>query len=106
RTDMKLRTTVHALVALSYITPPYLTALAYVILFGPDAGQFNRLLRMFIEVDSGPVNIFTMGGIIFVIGMHVFAFTYFLTHGALRSGDGALEESAQTLWTRRAQIEP
>ena len=45
RTDMKLRGVVHALVALSYITPPYLTALAYTILLGPDAGQFNRLLR-------------------------------------------------------------
>jgi iron(III) transport system permease protein len=104
RTDMRLRNVVHALVALSYITPPYLTALAYIILFGPDAGQFNRVLRMFIEVDSGPVNIFTMGGIIFVIGIHVFAFTYFLTYSALRSVDGSLEESAQILGTRRWQI--
>ena len=38
RTDMTLRNVVHALVALSYITPPYLTALAYIILLGPDAG--------------------------------------------------------------------
>jgi iron(III) transport system permease protein len=104
RTDMRLRNAVHALVALSYITPPYLTALAYIILFGPDAGQFNRVLRMFIEVESGPVNIFTMGGIIFVIGIHVFAFTYFLTYSALRSVDGSLEESAQILGTRRWQI--
>ncbi len=101
RTDMRFGNAVHALVALSYITPPYLTALAYIILFGPDAGQFNRVLRMFIEVDSGPVNIFTMGGIIFVIGIHVFAFTYFLTYSALRSVDGSLEESAQILGARR-----
>ena len=45
RSDMPLRHVVHALVALSYITPPYLTALAYIILLGPDAGQFNRLLQ-------------------------------------------------------------
>ena len=94
---------VHALVALSYITPPYLTALAYIILLGPDAGQFNRFLRLFIEVKSGPINIFTMGGIIFVIGIHVFAFTYFLTYSALRSVDASLEESAQILGARRWQ---
>ena len=45
RSDMPLRRVVQALVALSYITPPYLTALAYVILLGPDAGYFNRVLQ-------------------------------------------------------------
>ena len=50
RTDMPLRQVVHALVALSYITPPYLTALAYIILLGPDAGHFNRLLQACIRL--------------------------------------------------------
>lgn len=103
RSDMWLRNTVHALVALSYITPPYLTALAYIILLGPDAGQFNRVLRTVVEVNSGPLNIFSMSGVIFVIGIHVFAFTYFLTYSALRSVDASLEESAQILGARRWQ---
>jgi iron(III) transport system permease protein len=100
RSDMPLRGLVHALVALSYITPPYLTALAYIILLGPDAGQFNRLLRALFALQSGPLNIFSMPGIIFVIGIHVFAFTYFLTYSALKSVDAALEESAQMLGAR------
>ena len=44
-----------------------------------------------------------MGGIIFVIGIHVFAFTYFLTYSALRAVDSSLEESAQILGARRWQ---
>ena len=103
RSDMPLRRVVHALVALSYITPPYLTALAYIILLGPDAGQFNRFLRAVFRFDSGPINIFSMPGVIFVIGIHVFAFTYFLTHSALKSVDASLEESAQMLGARRWQ---
>lgn len=103
RSDMKLRRVVHALVALSYITPPYLTALAYTILLGPDAGHFNRLLRAVFGFETGPFNIFSMPGVIFVIGIHVFAFTYFLTHGALRSIDASLEDSAQILGARRWQ---
>ena len=103
RSDMPLRRVVHALVALSYITPPYLTALAYIILLGPDAGQFNRFLRTVFGFDSGPINIFSMPGVIFVIGIHVFAFTYFLTHSALKSVDASLEESAQMLGARRWQ---
>src|SRR5215207_7112933 len=97
RSDMPLRRVVHALVALSYITPPYLTALAYVILLGPDAGYFNRVLQAVTGLERGPLNIFSMGGVIFVIGLHVFAFTYFMTHTALRSVDASFEEAARTL---------
>ena len=101
RGNIALRRTVHALVALSYITPPYLTALAYTILLGPEAGVFNRQLRAAFGLTAGPFNIFSLGGVIFVISIHVFAFTYFLTHGALRSIDASLEESAQILGARR-----
>ena len=93
RSNVPLRRSIHALVALSYITPPYLTALAYIILLGPDAGYFNRVLRWLLGLEAGPFNVFSMGGIIFVIGIHVFAFTYFLTYTALQSVDAALEES-------------
>ena len=101
RSNMALRRTVHALVALSYITPPYLTALAYTILLGPDAGAFNRALRAAFGFTAGPFDIYSLGGVIFVISIHVFAFTYFLTHAALRSIDAGLEESAQILGARR-----
>jgi iron(III) transport system permease protein len=108
RSNVPLRHVIHALVALSYVTPPYLTALAYIILLGPDAGHFNRLLRWGLGLEAGPFNVFSMGGIIFVIGIHVFAFTYFLTFTALQSVDAALEESAQVLgcgrWTVTRRI--
>src|SRR5262245_48083432 len=45
RSTLPFRRGIHALVALSYITPPYLTALAYIILLGPEAGLVNRALR-------------------------------------------------------------
>jgi iron(III) transport system permease protein len=103
RTNMPLRYVVHALVALSYIMPPYLTALAYIFLLGPEAGHFNRLLQGAFGFQTGPLNIFSMPGVIFVIGIHVFAFTYFLTHSALKSVDASLEESAQMLGAKRWQ---
>jgi iron(III) transport system permease protein len=103
RTDMPLRRTIQALIALSYVLPPYLTALAYIILMGPDAGYFNTLIARLLGVERGPFDIFSMGGIIFVIGLHAFAFCYFLTHAALRAIDAPFEESAQMLgggrWT-------
>jgi iron(III) transport system permease protein len=101
RSDMPLRRLIQALVALAYITPPYLTALAYIILLGPEAGYINRLLRWLLGFEAGPLNVFSMGGIIFVIGLHVFAFTYFLTHSALSAVDAPLEESGQMLGAGR-----
>jgi len=101
RTDMPMRRVIQGLVALSYITPPYLTALAYIILLGPNAGHFNRLLTWLFGVEDGPINVFSMGGIIFVIALHVFAFPYFLTYSALQALDAPLEESAQMLGAGR-----
>jgi iron(III) transport system permease protein len=101
RSDMPLRRVIQALVALAYVTPPYLTALAYIILLGPEAGYLNRLLRWLLGFEAGPLNVFSMGGIIFVIGLHVFAFTYFLTHSALSAVDAPLEESGQMLGAGR-----
>jgi iron(III) transport system permease protein len=101
RTDIPMRRTMQALVALAYITPPYLTAIAYIILLGPDAGYFNRALQGLFGLTRGPLNIFSMGGVMFVIGMHVFPFTYFMTHSALRSVDASYEEAAQLLGARR-----
>jgi iron(III) transport system permease protein len=100
RTDVPFRRTVHALVALTYITPPYLTAIAYIILLGPDAGYFNRALQALFGLSRGPIDIFSLGGVIFVIGMHVFPFTYFMTHSALRSVDASYEEAARLLGAR------
>ncbi len=103
RSDMPLRRVIQALVALAYITPPYLTALAYIILLGPNAGHINRLLAALFGLGDGPINVFSMGGVIFVIALHVFAFPYFLTYSALQAIDAPLEESAQMLgggrWT-------
>ncbi len=104
RTNMPFGRVIHALVALSFITPPYLTTLAYIILLGPNAGHLNRALRWLFPIKAGPIDIFSMGGLIFVITLHVFAFVYLLTHSALQTLDAPLEESAQILGADRWTI--
>ena len=101
RTDVAFKRVIHACVALSYITPPYLTALAYIILAGPDAGYFNRALRMVLDVQTGPLNVFGLTGVIFVVSLHCFAYVYFMTAAALRSVDASMEEAAQMLGAKR-----
>jgi iron(III) transport system permease protein len=97
RTDMPARRAIQALIFMAYISPPYLTALAYISLLGPRAGYFNRLLHL---VHLGPLNVFSMGGVIGVIALHGFAYTYFLTYDALRSVDAPFGETARILGAR------
>lgn len=103
-TDMKMRATIRALVALAYIVPPYLTSIAYIILLGPNSGYLNRALMWAFNLRQGPFDVVSMGGVIFVIGMHAFAFPFFLTEMALRSLDARFEEAAQVLGARRRII--
>lgn len=101
RTNMPFRRTVHGLVGLAYVLPPYLTAIAFIILLGPNAGYVNRLLDWALGTGPGVFDIFSGGGVALVITLHVFAFPYFLTHEALQSVNGALEDAARILQAGR-----
>lgn len=104
RTDMRCRDAIRALVGLGYIMPPYLSALAYIILLGPDAGYVNRFLAWSLGLAHGPFDVFSLGGVTFVIGLHVMAFPFFLTESALASLDAPLEEAAQVLGATRFAV--
>ncbi|MFI4981414.1 MAG: ABC transporter permease, partial [Nevskiales bacterium] len=102
RTDIALRRVVHALVGLAYILPPYLTGVAYIILLGPNAGYINRLAAWL--TGASAFNVMSAQGVALVITLHVLAYPYFLTSEALRSVDGALEESARMLGASRWSV--
>ena len=82
---------------LSYLSPPFLTAIAYVNLFSPNAGLINVLLR---DVAGAPwltFNIFSMSGLVLVTVLHTFPFVFLLASSALQSVDASYEEAAQIL---------
>lgn len=104
RTDLPGRGLLRVAVALAYMLPPYLTAVAYIILAGPNSGHLNRLVIALTGASAGPFNIFSLGGVVFVISLHVFPITYFFTHTALLSIDSSLEQSARILGSSRFQV--
>jgi iron(III) transport system permease protein len=82
---------------LSYLSPPFLTAIAYVNLFSPNAGLINVLLR---DVAGAPwltFNVFSMSGLVLVTVLHTFPFVFLLASSALESVDASYEEAAQIL---------
>ncbi|HSE92286.1 MAG TPA: iron ABC transporter permease [Methylomirabilota bacterium] len=101
RTNLPGKRFVHLTAVVAYITPPYLTAIAFVNLFGPNAGIVNRFLRDVLGAPAVTFNIFSMAGLVLVTVPHTFPFVYLLAASALESVDASMEESAQMLGASR-----
>lgn len=97
RTTMPGKGLVRVLVAVSYITPPFLSAIAYVILLAPNAGVLNVALVNLFGLERGPFHAYTLPTMIFVTALHTFPYVFLLTSSALISIDASLEESARIL---------
>src|SRR6476661_1471833 len=68
RTDMPWRQTIRALVTASFVTPPFLGAVAWELLAAPNSGLLNQLYRYVsraTESDAHIFNIYSLTGIIF-----------------------------------------
>ena len=97
RTNVPGKALITATATLSYLSPPFLTAIAFVNLFSPNAGLINIFLRDVAGMPWLTFNIFTMSGLVLVTVLHTFPFVYLLTSTALRSVDASFEEAAQIL---------
>src|ERR1700730_9477084 len=97
RTDLPTKTLLQLTATLSYLSPPFLTAIAFTYLFSPNAGLINVLLRDVAGLPWLTFNIFSMPGLVLVTVMHTFPFVYLLAASALQSVDASYEEAAQIL---------
>ncbi|HEY3144981.1 MAG TPA: hypothetical protein VGJ75_01460, partial [Dongiaceae bacterium] len=68
RTDMPLRRTVRLLVTASFVTPPFLGAIAWELLAAPNSGLINQAVRAVTGMpqDEHLFNIYSFPGLIFV----------------------------------------
>ena len=97
RTDVPWKPFIRATATLSYLLPPFLTAIAFTYLFSPNAGLINVLMRDVLGLPWLTFNIFSMTGLVIVTVMHTFPFVYLLASSALQSVDASYEEAAQIL---------
>ncbi|HEY4405612.1 MAG TPA: iron ABC transporter permease [Xanthobacteraceae bacterium] len=97
RTDVPAKPLLQLTATLSYLSPPFLTAIAFTYLFSPNAGLMNVFLRDVAGLPWLTFNIFSMPGLVLVTVMHTFPFVYLLAASALQSVDASYEEAAQIL---------
>ena len=101
RTNAPAKNFLHLTAVVAYVTPPFLTAIAFVNLFSPNAGLVNRFVREALGAPWLTFNVFSMAGLVLVTLPHTFPFVYLLAASALESVDASMEESAQILGAGR-----
>jgi iron(III) transport system permease protein len=79
--------------------PGFLSSIAYVILMAPNSGIVNQGLRIILEplgyaADRGPLNIYSIWGMIFVEGIRGATTVFLIIVAAFRLMDPALEDAA------------
>src|SRR5262249_27035073 len=102
RTDMPLRRTVRLMVTASFVTPPFLGAIAWELLAAPNSGLLNKLARSAfgLESDEHIFNIYTFPGLIFVIACYTFPYVFVLVANALDRMPSDLEDASSVLGGR------
>ncbi len=103
RTDMPVRGAVRTAVTAAYVAPPFLLAIAYVILAAPNTGALNLAVSTLFGLERGPFNAYTLPMLIFVTSLHTFPAVFLLTAAALESADASLEQSARLLGAGRVR---
>jgi iron(III) transport system permease protein len=99
RTDMPLRRTVRLLVTASFVTPPFIGAIAWELLAAPNSGLLNQLYRDLTGTSGGAhfLNIYSFPGLVFVISCYTFPYVFVLVANALDRTPGDLEDASAIL---------
>jgi iron(III) transport system permease protein len=102
RTDLPGRRYIRMLVTASFVTPPFLGAIAYEIIAAPNSGIVNIMYRKLLGLDPGQylVNIYTFTGLIFAIACFTFPYVFTLVANALDRVPSDLEDASSILGGR------
>jgi iron(III) transport system permease protein len=110
RTDMPFGNAIRSLVMASFVTPPFLGAIAWELLAAPNSGLLNKAYRALAgaEMDEYLFNIYSLPGLIFVISCYTFPYVFVLVANALDRIPGDLEDASAILggrtWTTARRI--
>ena len=112
RTDLPGNRMLRMLILASFVTPPFLGAFAWVLLGGPNAGLVNQWYYALFGLkafEHAPlINIFSAGGMVFVMALYTFPYVFTFAANALDLIPGELEEASAILgmpaWRTAANV--
>src|SRR2546423_4544991 len=94
RTNTPFKTLFFALSIIPLIIPGILFTVAWILLGSPKIGIINLALQRLFDTDAVFINVYSLGGMVWVDGLHYSPVAFLLMTAAFRAMDPALEESA------------
>ncbi|WP_342362821.1 iron ABC transporter permease [Terrarubrum flagellatum] len=110
RTDMPGRAFIRGLVTASFVTPPFLGAIAWELLAAPNSGLINVAYRWLFDLEPYEylLDIYTFSGLVFVVACYTFPYIFTLVANALDRVPNDLEEASAILgagsWTTARRV--
>jgi iron(III) transport system permease protein len=97
RTDMPGKTFIWLTVLGAFILPPYLGAIGWILLAGPNAGFINQLWRWLTGAEAPLFNVYTFNGLALVMAMQSFPLIFIFVKSALDLVSSEMEDAANIL---------
>jgi iron(III) transport system permease protein len=99
RTDMPLRNFAWGAMLIPMASPGLLFAISWTFLLSPQIGYLNVGLRYFLAIfgvtlSEGPLNIYSLSGMVFLEGLRGVTTIFLMLVGVLRGMDATLEEAS------------
>src|SRR5919109_2203937 len=94
RTNIPGKIWIYAGVPMTLAVPGMLQAMAWVLLLSPRIGFINQSLQALFGLQEAPIDIYSLGGMIFLEGLRLVPTAFLMLVPLMRSMDPALEEAA------------
>ena len=95
RTDMYGKKFFRTLFVTTYMVPPYVGAMAWLRLLNPNAGVLNKFLMQMFNLSKAPFNIYTVGGIVWVLTCFYYPYAFITISRAMEKMDPSWEEASK-----------
>jgi iron(III) transport system permease protein len=94
RTNTPFKKAFAVMALIPFIIPGILSTISWILLLSPKIGLINLLLMKLFDLEEAPFNIYSIYGMIWAQGIHIYPLVFLMMAAAFRSMDMALEESA------------
>jgi iron(III) transport system permease protein len=104
RTNAPFRRVIELTAIIPNILPPLMLGVSWVLLLNPRVGLLNLAFMQIFGLESAPLNIYSMTGMIFVEALITTPLAFLFISAGLYSMDPSLEESARVAGSGNFQI--
>ena len=95
RTNLFGRKFFRSIFLMTYMVPPYVGAMAWMRLLNPKVGTINVILEKMFGLSEAPFNIYSIGGMVWVLTTFYYPFAFITLCRALERMDPSLEEASR-----------